>query len=172
MAHIQLSTLNRIKDEVGEWTNYNFDTTSKTDPLLGVVEETGELSHAVLKSNQGIRGTQEEHKEAIRDAIGDIMVYLLDFMNRNDIDVHQSEMFHVGKYNLDRLMLKLSLNVGLLSGTFLSYDFDNLDFDCDIIIKTLEAICETFDWSLEEVLIETWSEVSQRDWVENPETGG
>lgn len=51
-------------------------------PILGMVEELGELAHAVLKSFQGIRGNRSEHEAAQRDAYGDIRVYMLDFANR------------------------------------------------------------------------------------------
>jgi NTP pyrophosphatase (non-canonical NTP hydrolase) len=41
-----------------------------------VAEEMGELAHAVLKQSQGIRGTREDHDADMRDAIGDIVIYL------------------------------------------------------------------------------------------------
>jgi len=38
---------------------------------MGLVEEVGELAHAHLKNEQGIRGTPEEHVQAKVDAIGE-----------------------------------------------------------------------------------------------------
>lgn len=55
-------------------------------PLLGIAEEVGELCHAVLKQHQGIRGSYEDHDQKIRDAVGDILVFLLDFCNRYRIN--------------------------------------------------------------------------------------
>jgi NTP pyrophosphatase (non-canonical NTP hydrolase) len=74
----------RLQDEVNEWSLRNFGpknpaTTHRT--LLGVMEEVGELAHARLKEEQGIRGTPEEHQAAATDAIGDIVIYLADFCN-------------------------------------------------------------------------------------------
>lgn len=50
-------------------------------------EELGELSHAYLKSFQNIRGTKAEHEAEIQDAVGDIIIYLLDFCNKAEIDL-------------------------------------------------------------------------------------
>ena len=71
---------------VASWTEKNFGLCrGSNDPLLGIVEETGELCHAILKRKQGIRGTKEEHDAAIRDAIGDIVIFLMDFCNEEQI---------------------------------------------------------------------------------------
>ena len=59
-------------------------------PLLGVCEEAGELCHAHLKAEQGIRGTQDEHLEAKKDAIGDIVIYLADYCSQQGIDLERS----------------------------------------------------------------------------------
>lgn len=45
-------------------------------------EAVGRLAHAILKREQGIRGTAHEHAVAARDAIGDICVYLMDLCHR------------------------------------------------------------------------------------------
>lgn len=58
-------------------------------PLLGVVEEVGELCHAHLKNEQGIRGTPEEWEAKKKDAIGDILIYLLDYATREGVDVEE-----------------------------------------------------------------------------------
>ena len=78
--------LRLFQDEVSEWSHRNFPKQEPVHPLLGVSEETGELSHAYLKREQGIRGTYGEHTEDMKDAVGDILVYLADFCNRNRLD--------------------------------------------------------------------------------------
>ena len=50
-------------------------------------EEVGELSHAFLKLEQGIRGTERELRDAMFDAVGDIMIFLASFCNANGIDM-------------------------------------------------------------------------------------
>lgn len=84
--------LEKIQQEVGEWAFENFgkakgfnrgfhDLVNTNDPLMGMVEELGELHHAVLKAKQNIR-TKEDHEVAERDAIGDLLIYLLDYCSR------------------------------------------------------------------------------------------
>lgn len=71
-------TLPNFQNELGAWLArqpFGLDQES-WQPLLGIQEEVGELSHAHLKESQGIRGSAEKHQAAARDAVGDIMVYL------------------------------------------------------------------------------------------------
>lgn len=70
-----------------EWAQYNFPNRKPYQPLLGVSEEVGELCHAHLKLEQGIRGTPEEHQAAKEDAVGDIIIYLIDYCTLNGIDI-------------------------------------------------------------------------------------
>lgn len=69
------------------WRQYNFPDGDADQQLLGVVEEVGELCHAVLKGKQGIRGMDDEAKRVacIRDAVGDIQVFLAGFCSYEGI---------------------------------------------------------------------------------------
>ena len=49
------------------------------------MEEVGELAHAHLKKEQGIR-TNEDHEAKKIDAIGDVVFYLLDYCNKEGLD--------------------------------------------------------------------------------------
>ena len=77
---------NQVQAEVGAWSEMNFGDQPSYKLLLGVVEEVGELSHCVLKQSQGIRMT-EDHKEGIVDAVGDIVIYLMDFCCRENLSL-------------------------------------------------------------------------------------
>jgi len=75
-----------LQNEVKIWVDANFPKPHYPyRPLLGAVEELGELAHAFLKKDQGIR-TNENHELAITDAIGDIIIYLADFCNQTGRD--------------------------------------------------------------------------------------
>ena len=65
-----------IQKKQNKWQKINFPNTKNYQPLLGVVEEVGELSHSHLKMEQGIRGSEEGHIAKIKDAIGDIVIFL------------------------------------------------------------------------------------------------
>lgn len=84
--------LEKYQQEIGVWSFEQFGKSKgkslaqhnlidTNDPLMGMVEELGELHHAVLKQKQQIR-TAEDHEKAEKDAIGDLMIYLLDYCSR------------------------------------------------------------------------------------------
>ncbi len=82
--------LRTLQEEHMEWLEKNFPQQQGHDPLLGIVEELGELAHAHLKASQNIRGTPEAlHAEAF-DAIGDIVIYLASYCNSNGFDLHDA----------------------------------------------------------------------------------
>lgn len=82
-------SITKLQNKIGEWTLQNFGHNSEGayHPLLGLVEEIGELSHAHLKQQQGIRGNYTEHEKAIKDAIGDIIIYLCDYCYQRGYDL-------------------------------------------------------------------------------------
>ncbi len=81
------SRIDEIQAEQAKWAIENFPQSQNAAqwyvPLLGVGEEAGELFHAALKYDQGIRGMSwQATREKEQDAIGDIVVYLMDFCTR------------------------------------------------------------------------------------------
>ncbi len=78
--------LSELQSEVQDWCDYNFGDERglqiSKDPLIGCMEELGELAHSVLKQSQGIRGTAEEHEAAGQDSVGDLVIYLASFCAR------------------------------------------------------------------------------------------
>jgi NTP pyrophosphatase (non-canonical NTP hydrolase) len=74
------------------WLEHNFPNQTPHQALLGVVEEVGELAHAHLKAEQGIRGERMEHRKDALDAIGDIIIYLASYCNTNDYDLETALM--------------------------------------------------------------------------------
>lgn len=81
-----MTRLRELQEQIEEWTGKNFPSHPLHQPILGMVEEVGELSHAVLKREQKIR-LDEDHDEGVRDAVGDICIYLMDFCNIEGIDL-------------------------------------------------------------------------------------
>ncbi len=77
--------LQAIQTEVGKWSQTNFGDNPPGWKLLGVVEEVGELCHAELKGLQGIRHSVDEIHSLKVDAIGDIVIYLLDYCYKSGI---------------------------------------------------------------------------------------
>ena len=85
-------TLREIQTEQAAWLKHNFpefDSQKSYQALLGVVEEVGELSHAHLKRELNIRGTAEELDEKGKDAIGDIIIFLLAYCSAKSWDCEE-----------------------------------------------------------------------------------
>ena len=78
--------LNKLQAEMYEWTKYNFPEALPYQPILGLIEELGELAHAHLKQEQKIR-MNEDHEAQKKDAIGDIVIFLIDYCNRNGFNL-------------------------------------------------------------------------------------
>ena len=81
-------SLQATQAEHRTWLHHNFPMQVPHQALLGLQEELGELAHAHLKYEQGIRGlTREEYEEQASDAIGDIMIYLMSYCSTNGFEL-------------------------------------------------------------------------------------
>lgn len=78
--------LDELQAKVKDWADQNFGPSVAPyhRNLLGLMEELGELAHAHLKREQGIRGTAEEHDSKAKDAIGDMMIFLMNYCSDRD----------------------------------------------------------------------------------------
>ena len=81
--------LSQLQREHKRWLNHNFPDQKPHQALLGLIEEVGELAHAHLKHEQGIRGylNEAQFREDAGDAIGDIVIYLASYCNTNDFNL-------------------------------------------------------------------------------------
>ncbi len=71
--------LNKMQRELYDWDKKNFGEQPSYRSLLGATEELGELAHAHLKEEQGIR--ESNYEEDAKDAIGDTIIYLTNYCN-------------------------------------------------------------------------------------------
>jgi NTP pyrophosphatase (non-canonical NTP hydrolase) len=82
--------LHELQVKLAKWQADNFGPEVSTVPLLalGMSEEVGELAHAVLKGEQGIRsGTDGIDVEAAVDAVCDTMIYGIQILSKLDVNV-------------------------------------------------------------------------------------
>ena len=79
-------TFSRLQEQQRPWVAHNFPKREPYFPLLGAMEELGELAHAHLKMLQGIRGTREEHLMNAQDAVADIVIFLSDYCSAMGFD--------------------------------------------------------------------------------------
>jgi NTP pyrophosphatase (non-canonical NTP hydrolase) len=76
--------LHRIQREHEAWQRYNFGgNATGENSFLGMVEELGEMAHAMLKHKQGIRGKgdPDEAIELVIDAHCDLIIFSLGVAN-------------------------------------------------------------------------------------------
>jgi NTP pyrophosphatase (non-canonical NTP hydrolase) len=164
--------MNGLRDEVGKWASENFEV---HNPLLGLIEEVGELAHCFLKRSQKIRGFENPKvfEELAKDAIGDIGIYAAHFAsihNLNlDLDIIQSTCLkdytsdRQRKTGINHFFLTILSNLTRLNPP-MQYAFDLFLWS----VANL-ALSEGFD--MVSITIETWDSVKQRDWKANHHTG-
>lgn len=71
-----------------KWLEHNFPDTNADQQFKGMIEEIGELAHADLKREQGIRDIDsEDHKRKVEDAVGDIVMYLCGWCTKRGINL-------------------------------------------------------------------------------------
>jgi hypothetical protein len=186
-------TIGDLQKALYDWQVYNFGVQDPELCLLGIAEEVGELSHAQLKLEQGIRGTPSEHNAKMRDAIGDISVYLLNFLSGTgrsasifDTNCDADDLeYKNNKLGIRKAVLKTSICKGRLLESPSSQECARN------LVRSLKALCvlksidlpdeqdETVTvggqvyvyWSVEAILRETWAEIGRRDWRLHPRTG-
>lgn len=81
-------TFKQLQDEQRPWVAHNFPGRAAHIPLLGALEELGELAHAHIKAEQGIR-VLEDHEANAKDAIGDVIVFLADYCTARGFDLQE-----------------------------------------------------------------------------------
>ena len=165
--------LSKLQQEVGEWADGQFPQQPVQNPLLGSVEESGELAEEFLSS--GFDRTE------VMDAIGDMVIYLCDFAYQFDVDLGDAQQ-HLDSVELQtqcstntELTLELSVANGKLINSFLKQDQgikqneEGVGSNADIealahILKAFHTYCDTSEFTVENCIDEAWSEVSDRDF--------
>lgn len=140
-------TFSDLQSEVGKWFKKNFPNGKPYHPLLGLSEEVGELCHAHLKMEQGIRTDENQ-----ADAVGCIVIYLADYCNRNGISLSNAVMTTWnevrkrdwqknkidGKNEIEGLMEEIRPLIDGKSGVHLG-----------VYKQTAKKICEVLGWNFE-----------------------
>lgn len=171
-------TLSEIQKAVYGWSVVQFPRNTPLEPLEGIFEEAGELAHARVKRRQGIRHTPEQCVAMERDAIGDMGIYLCDFVGRAGLCVDMFEeraamrvaIHRNGRLSSDRSFGLLASRVGHLVN---SYNASCLHTnDVGDVLGCLIYYAEVRGWDFLEILNETWARVGKRDWRSDPVAAG
>jgi len=84
MSEQLAEALNAYQTDIELWGTRNFGGSNGLGalaPMMGIVEEVGELYHTRLKTLQGIRGAADGSDVDLEemDALGDLLVYMLHY---------------------------------------------------------------------------------------------
>lgn len=168
----------KIAKEHKVWSLKNFGEQKTIEPILGLWEEFGELSHAHLKSIQGIR-RNENHREMKIDAVGDIAIYLINLCNITCADIRKgiacavSATKYIGPQDAFNIMLDLSQNIAGISLTIKRVPYDPIAMTrcieeyAGFIIFWLAAYSEKEGFDFLHSIQTTWDSVKNRDWTKN-----
>lgn len=168
--------LDQLQQEHRPWVLHNFHQQTIENayaPLLGIIEEIGELTIA-------------SNKEAIKDAIGDIIIFMSDYLSCigkifSNVDGTNEQNCCSSAYWLSSESLLIL--IGELCHAHLKMiqnirgpKEEHLLTICEClrgIIQHLRACVEEIDigLTLEKVSQQIWNEVQKRDWKINNITG-
>ena len=166
-------TLSEIQAELKVWTIYNFGKQESIIPIMGMIEELGELTHAHLKELQGIR--KSDFLADKKDAIADITIYLLNYFNciNKDINLIQSALdCEHEDIDTNFCIFNLSHKIGILSDTEIINDSTCIDIKItSYILFTLREYAHNIDFDLLTIVNEIWEKVKLRDWKKYPLNG-
>ena len=165
---------------VGKWAEKNFGR--RRAPHLGVLEEVGEATHAVLKHRQKIRGFDSFDFFATNfgDALADGIIFLADWCHLHN-SYFQFDRSHssVGLADLqdEKIIIHLLQACGLLMSTSLTEREGAFSVAEETLYNGIaQRICVGFEtWgkmynlNLRLLVASTWQSVSQRDWSKNPQ---
>lgn len=157
--------------ERNEWVAKNFAQDNGLETTFGVFEEYGELVHHYLKQMQGIRGTREEHDEGMKDAIGDMTVYLLGVMNASGLNSFSTDSHDYVGMMLDRCVLEMPTHLAALTRPYLNLGIGLMGWHMGQLIKWMASFCKLQGWDYEIVVMSTWNHVKKRDWTKHREEG-
>lgn len=163
-------------------------------PLCGVGEEAGELLHALLKSEQGIRGTPEEWEAKKRDAVADIVIFTLSACGVHGWDT--DDVFELIEkdppkrpWGERQFIWEIFKAAGLVARcasdvtdafhyeeselkAFRSHAF-SIKAALRIVIDACRRYCDFKGWNFKSLVETTWDNtVSKRNWAADPVSGG
>lgn len=186
-----LQEFESLQERIWIWQDANFGSAHIAHPLLGMCEEAGELVHAVLKMAQGIRGDDSVHVAHMKDALGDILIYLIDFFRRCrlgfvtplvDFFLYPPALQPYSMQDLEAHVFHVFMAVGNLGTAAdrvfytdrpLLRSFHTEVKECAaIVLQDVTQVAGILGLPAAQCVRDTWDKVvSKRDWKVSPQTG-
>jgi hypothetical protein len=153
---------------VGEWSKRNFG--DKQNPYLGLIEELGELSHCLLKRQQGIRGYESPSffQGEYMDALGDICIYAANYAYNEGIAAQWPNRI-LAEETANRYIARACYYLFRLS---MSPEVpSDLEVSLNGLLSSIAHLAALEQLDLAEIAEKTWEVVSVRDWIVNAQDG-
>lgn len=160
---------NKLKKEVGEWSEENFPGQPVVNPFMGSSEEAGELAECL--------DADSSPDDEELDAVGDILVYMADFCYKRDLDYQKCyEMSQDVNNKYEDFFREWVRSRGQLTRSVLKRE-QGIRLDEDRVgdkaeekalasmISCLERFAESRGYNLEDAIRAAWyEEVIDREW--------
>lgn len=148
-----LITLEQLQAENRQWQLRNFPNQLPHQPLLGLVEEFGELETA-------------ENTEAAEDAIADCAIYLANYCSLNGLVLSDAAcgINDIALYRLCHFHLKGEQGIRYTPDTIKAAKQDCVNE----IVQLLRESARLEGVSFYQAITKVWNVVKQRNWVANP----
>lgn len=163
----------KLETDVGEWSNDNFGDQPAVNPFIGSGEEFGELVEELYSDNIS--------EEEVKDAVGDILVFLADYCYRYGISysgaagrMDETELY-TGCNTIEELCVEMSISRGNQAYSYLKQDQgireerDGVGSVADEkslahTLLALHTFSESYGFTIEEAIDTAVSEALERDW--------
>lgn len=175
-----MTDYNTIQAEQKEWSVNNFGEMKHSyRPLLGIIEELGELNTAI----------EACRRDEALDAVGDIFIYMCDFCNHKGWDVNAvvangSDLrVSIDEVDEGSSIASLPLNLGYVLGGLAHHQLkdeqgirseenheDSIKKLLGVTVFHMVGICRLLGVDLLDVVSSVWSKVKHRNWAKNPDT--
>lgn len=181
----EVTDLIAFQEEHRAWSLRNFGATPPYYPLLGVIEELGELSEAgaLLEDLPSDDPAVAQAQADLVDAVGDIAIYICDVCNKRLWSFEELWNERVALYEAVPAKYKrtCSATQGRLAHHQLKGDQNirgGTEHQAAELRKLLGVVLYQLEDGLDDqqltdvtvlsILADTWGRVSKRDWVKNP----
>jgi NTP pyrophosphatase (non-canonical NTP hydrolase) len=152
----------KLQAEHRVWVNGMYPDQPTDVPAAGMVEEAGELVHALLKRRQRELWGEEQRYRGVawqaelEDAIGDCAIYAVSYCNATRVDIDQA--LNCKPTELCPPLLAACAAVKVAAANVLTPDMDNVRE----YIYILRLVCDNVDIVFEDAVQRTWDRVKRR----------
>lgn len=154
-------TFKTLQAEHKVWLERMYPNQPAALPAAGMVEEAGELLHALLaKWRQDMYGKDPRYSDIgndVRDAVGDCVVYLCSYCNTVEWDLAQFDCSHIDSCKQTPIDLAVNL-VAVASEFYTTHD----SAYATLYVAILKQICYGLLLDLNECVKFAWSKVKER----------